>query len=255
MMDNVRSRGGFDLHESARQEKFGDIWTSELNDAFKDIAEYYDKANNVASLGMWNWFLGNFLSIIDLQPRQKVLDVCAGTNAVGIALSGKQPDLDVTALDRSEAMLRMGRESAERLGKRIENVIGDAHHLPFPDNHFDIVTLQWASRHLRVMDVLCEVKRVLRPGGNFYHCDMLRPGNRLVEKAYHTYLKACLDITSRIFASGSAAMRHKAYFIESLSMFYSARELTEMLEYLGFCQVSEKTILSGMIGFHKATKV
>ena len=254
MMHNGGFRVGFDRHEGARSDKFGDVWSSELNDAFKDIAKYYDKANHVASLGMWNWFLSNFLSIIDFQPEQKVLDVCAGTNAIGLALLREHPDLDVTAMDRSEAMQKVGRKSAERLGNRIASVIGDAHHLPFPDNHFDIVTLQWASRHLRVQDVLCEVKRVLRPEGSFYHCDMLRPNNRFVEKAYYTYLWACLEITSRIFASGSPALRQKAYFIDTLSMFYSAPELTEMLEYLGFKQVSEKTVLSGMVGFHKAMK-
>ena len=72
----------FDQNEDARAIKFGKVWSSELNPAFEDIARYYDKANHVASLGMWNWFQRRFLETIDVRPKQTVLDVCAGTNAV-----------------------------------------------------------------------------------------------------------------------------------------------------------------------------
>ena len=253
-LDDSGYRGGIDKRELFREQQFGNVWSFELNDAFADIARYYDRANQVASLGLWNWFLVEYLSIIDLQSNQKILDVCAGTNAVGLALLRKQPDLEVTALDRSEAMQKMGQLAAKKHGSRIESVIGDAHHLPFPDDHFDVVTLQFASRHLQIRDVFCEIKRVLRPGGCLYHSDMLRPSNKLVAISYYAYLKACLEITSRIFASGPSAQRQKAYFINALSLFYSASELTEMLEHLGFKEVAEKSILSGMIGFHRAVK-
>ena len=72
-------------------------------------------------------------------------------------------------------MQRVGGRLAEGQGPRIHSVIGDVHELPFPDNHFDVVTLQWATRHLRALKVFSEIRRVLRPGGRFHHCDMLRP--------------------------------------------------------------------------------
>jgi demethylmenaquinone methyltransferase/2-methoxy-6-polyprenyl-1,4-benzoquinol methylase len=252
--DDDRLRGGIDKREIFREQQFGKIWSFELNDAFADISRYYDKANHVASLGLWNWFLRKYHSIIELQSNQRTLDVCAGTNAVGLALLRKQPYLEVTALDRSEAMQKIGRESAKKYGSRIECVIGDAHHLPFPDGHFDVVTMQFASRHLQIKDVFCEIKRVLRPGGSFYHCDMLRPSNKLVAISYYTYLKVCLEITSWIFTSGPSAQRQKAYFINTLSQFYSASELTKLLEHLGFKHVAEESVLKGMIGFHRAVK-
>ena len=244
----------FQQHESNREAQFAEVWTEQLNDAFSDIARYYDRANNVASLGQWNRFLNAFMSIIELRPGQEVLDLCAGTNAVGLELLRRQPDLTVTAMDRSRAMQEVGRQSALKQGTPIESVIGDAHHLPFPDNNFDIVTLQWASRHLRIEDVLREVQRVLRPGGSFYHCDMLRPANPLVARAYYTFLRGSLEVTSRLFASGAEATRQKAYFIETLSQFYSAAELSEMLRGLGYVHVADKTVLMGMIGFHRASK-
>ena len=100
----------------------------------------------------------------------------------------------------------------------IHGLIGDVHDLPFPDGHFDIVTLQWASRHLRVKHVLGEILRVLKPGGRFHHCDMLRPANPVVETLYYAYLRTCLAVTGLLFRSGPAALNCKRYFIDALQM-------------------------------------
>jgi ubiquinone/menaquinone biosynthesis C-methylase UbiE len=74
--------------------------------------------------------------------------------------------------------------------------IADVHQLPYPDNNFDVVTLQNASRHLGILQFTKEINRVLKHGGYFYHCDKLRPQNSLVEKAYYAYLKFSLVFTS-----------------------------------------------------------
>ncbi len=244
----------FTAREEDREYRFKQVWTNELDDVFADVAKYYDRANHVASLGLWNWFRNSFLATIDLQPKQRALDVCAGTNAIGIAMLRKQPDLEVWAMDRSEAMQEVGGKLAAKQGFKIKSVIGDVHTLPFPDNHFDVVTLQYASRHLRIMDVCKEVKRVLKPGGHFYHCDMLRPDNKVVEWLYYTYLRACLSFTALIFRSSPAALNCREYFINALRMFYSADEFSHLLRDVGFQNVSSKTLLYGMVGFHKAVK-
>ena len=102
----------FSAREDERENRFKEVWTQELDDVFSDVARYYDRANNVASLGLLNWLRDSFVSAIELRNGQKVLDVCAGTNAIGIALLQKQPDLEVFAIDRSEAMQEVGRASA-----------------------------------------------------------------------------------------------------------------------------------------------
>lgn len=240
--------------EIAREEQFNDVWTKELNDVFADVAPYYDRANHVASLGLWNRFLREFMITVDVRPRERVLDVCAGTNAIGIALLKREPTLEVHAIDRSAAMQKVGRRNAEGLGFEIRSVIGDVHTLPFPDNHFDAVTLQFASRHLRVRRVFAEIHRVLKPGGRFYHCDMLRPANRIVEVLYYAYLRFCLWFTGFLFRSGPAALKCKEYFINALQMFYSAQELCDVLEDLDYRDVTAKTVFAGMLGFHRAAK-
>ena len=240
--------------EAVREERFNTVWSQELNRVFADVAPYYDRANHVASLGLWNWFLRGFLDTITVRPGLRVLDVCAGTNAVGIGLLELEPGLAVHAIDRSAEMQEVGRQRALAKGLSIESTIGDVHELPFPDNQFDIVTLQWASRHLRVRRVFGEIHRVLRPGGHFYHCDMLRPASRTVETLYHGYLRFCLAFTGFLFRSGPAALNCKKYFIEAVGMFYSAEELCTVLRELGYVDVGARTRFAGMIGYHRAAK-
>ena len=242
------------VREIAREQQFNDVWTRELNDVFADVAPYYDRANFVASLGMWDKFLREFMSTVDVRPGERVLDVCAGTNAIGIALLKRQPTLEVHAIDRSAAMQEVGQRNAKTLGLQIRSVIDDVHTLPYPDNHFDLATLQFASRHLRVRRVFAEIRRVLKPGGRFYHCDMLRPSNPVVEQLYYAYLRFCLNFTGFLFRSGPAALNCREYFINALQMFYTPAELSDVLEDVGYGNVSSKTVFAGMLGFHRAVK-
>jgi demethylmenaquinone methyltransferase / 2-methoxy-6-polyprenyl-1,4-benzoquinol methylase len=240
--------------ESARTRAFESVWKHELDAVFADVARYYDRANVFATLGWLDYLRSRFLSTVAVKPNDKILDVCAGTNVIGIDLLRREPSLRIYAIDRSRAMQEAGREAARSHGFDINASIEDVHRLPFPDNSFDAVTLQWATRHLRVIEVFSEIHRVLKPGGYFYHCDMLRPANKLVENAYCLYLTVCVSLISRAFGSGAAALRCRRYFTEAIRMFYSTEELSKLMTELGYVDVVGKSVLFGTVGFHKARK-
>ena len=257
-MDQMRGNlGNLDYHarERARVDEFAPIWQETLDAVFADVAPYYDIASDVASLGLCNRWRRRFTTSVETMSRGKVLDVCAGTNGVGIALLKRQPDLNIVAIDRSAAMQEVGQKRANARGFQIESHVKDVHALPFPDNSFDIVTLQWASRHLRVVDVFSEIRRVLRPGGTFYHCDMLKPENPMVATLYSGYLKACLAGTALAFGSGSEAWSCREYFVRAINLFYSAEELTELLQQIGFDKVTSDNALGGIVASHRAIKM
>lgn len=256
-MSDAGDRGmALDLsyRERVRCNEFSTIWRNTLDAVFADVAPYYDSASDLASLGLCRRWRRRFIDSVGIEPGQRVLDVCAGTNGVGIGLMRRQPDLRVCAIDRSAAMQAVGQRRARAEGFDIESVIDDVHTLPFPDESFDVVTLQWASRHLRVVDAFSEIRRVLRPGGRFHHCDMLRPESRPVALLYGAYLKACVSTTALAFGSGSEAWSCRNYFVRAVELFYSAAELTELLERVGFSDITCQRAAGGIVASHRAVK-
>jgi len=105
-----------------------------------------------------------------------------------------------------------------------------------------------------VIDVFSEIKHVLKPGGRFYHSDMLRPKSKTVEVLYSAYLKVCVSLTARAFRSGTDAWHCRNYFVRAIPMFYTAAELTDLLRNIGFSEVSERHAPGGILACHKAVK-
>jgi demethylmenaquinone methyltransferase / 2-methoxy-6-polyprenyl-1,4-benzoquinol methylase len=243
----------FEQREKHRRLLFSDTWGELIPKVFEDVPRYYRPGNIVASFGLWELWVWQFVRTIKLKPGYKVLDVCAGTNDIGIRLLRKQPDIAVTAIDRSKEMQDEGQHRARKYGVHIESVIHDVHLLPFPDNSFDVVTLQAASRHLQLDKVLPEILRVLKPGGGFYHCDMLKPSNHLVEWFYLRFLRLSVAWTAWIFGSTEASRKCRDYFKDAIRNFYTPEELSEVFRLVGFTSVTcDKSIWGGMVGYHKS---
>lgn len=243
----------FDQRETHRRSLFSHTWGELIPKVFEDVPKYYRLGNIVASLGLWELWVWQFVRTIRLEQGYQALDVCAGTNDIGIRLLRKQPGITVTAIDRSREMQEEGQGRARNYGVSIDSVIHDVHVLPFPDNSFDVVTLQAASRHLQLDKVLPEILRVLKPGGHFYHCDMLKPSTRIVRWMYLHFLRLSVAWTALVFESTEASRDCCDYFKEAISYFYTPEELSEILRLVGFTNVTcKKSIWGGMVGFHKA---
>ncbi len=243
----------FEQREKHRYSLFSHTWRELIPKVFKDVPKYYRLGNIVASFGVWELWVWQFIRTIELKPDYKVLDVCAGTNDIGIRLLRKQPTICVTAIDRSEEMQNEGRSRAKKYGVHIQSVIHDVHELPFPKNSFDVVTLQAASRHLQLDKVLPEILRVLKPGGVFYHCDMLKPTNRIVEWFYVRSLRVTVAWTALIFGSTEDSRKCRNYFKDAITNFYTPEELSAVFRLAGFTSVTcEKSVWGGMVGYHRA---
>ncbi|MGH8179323.1 MAG: malonyl-ACP O-methyltransferase BioC [Steroidobacter sp.] len=104
------------------------------------------------------------LDIVRLQPAV-VLDLGAGTGHAARALRQRYPDAQVIALDLSESMLRQAARQ-QRLFRRFQRLVGDAHRLPLKDASVDLVfsnlMLEWCADPDAAFS---EMRRVLRPQG------------------------------------------------------------------------------------------
>jgi len=100
------------------------------------------------------------------QARGDVLEVAIGT---GRNLPFYPPEVRITGVELSPAMLAIARERAKRLERAASFVEGDAQRLPFPSESFDAVVC-----------TLSEMRRVLRQAGRLLLVDHIRSSVRLV---------------------------------------------------------------------------
>jgi SAM-dependent methyltransferase len=99
-----------------------------------------------------------------VKAGQRVLDVACGTGVV--AVTAAKLGARVTALDLTPALLERARENGKIAGVDVEWHEGDAEHLPFPDEAFDVVLSQFGHIFAPRPEVaVAEMLRVLKPGG------------------------------------------------------------------------------------------
>jgi demethylmenaquinone methyltransferase/2-methoxy-6-polyprenyl-1,4-benzoquinol methylase len=242
--------------EDLRSRLFGDTWRTLIPEVFRDVPTYYDEGSAVASLGNCSRWSNTFAAAIHRHlPRgSKVLDVCSGTHDIPLRLLATDPTLEIHAVDGSSHMTAEGQRRAGERNLTIRAYVCDAHTLPFADDSFDAVTLQFASRHLEIIRAFKEIYRVLKPGGIFCHNDMLRPTSRVVEVPYLFYLRFSVWFTAKLFGSSAESMKCVGYFANAIRHFYTPRELTELLREVGFVGTESRSFLTGIMSYHVSSK-
>jgi ubiquinone/menaquinone biosynthesis C-methylase UbiE len=110
-------------------------------------------------------------------PGNRVLDIGTGSGRLAIELAKDHTDWQITGVDISEEMLKLGRENTARdgLADRIDFRQASAQILPFADGYFALTTSN-ASLHLWAdpLKVFKEIARVTAPGGYCFIWDNLR---------------------------------------------------------------------------------
>ncbi len=105
---------------------------------------------------------GPFVAFLSLREGERVLEVGSGLGYLAAEVAEHVGAGEVMGIEYSAAQLA----HAQSLGARVRFVQGDAHQLPFADESFDLVYCRYVLEHVAdPLAVLCEMRRVLRPGG------------------------------------------------------------------------------------------
>jgi ubiquinone/menaquinone biosynthesis C-methylase UbiE len=104
---------------------------------------------------------------LNVNPSTRLLDVACGTGIVArVAAERIGTGATIVGIDMNPAMIDVARETASNQGLAIDWQVGNASELPFPDQSFDIVTIQQALQFFPDQHgALRECFRVLVPGG------------------------------------------------------------------------------------------
>lgn len=228
---------------------------------FTSIAPRYDLLNHVLSLNVdrlwWRRTARAFATIL-AQPDARILDLCCGTGDMTFALrkqAGKNAS-QILGADFSHAMLQ--RAYAKTQVKAAVNsssaprwIEADALNLPFPDQHFSLVTSAFGFRNLADYDAgLREIVRVLRPGGECGILDFSEPKGA-IGHLYRFYFKQVLP---RIGAAISGVRGPYAYLPDSVERFPDPEEMQGRMLQAGFREATWTPYTFGIAGLYRGKK-
>ncbi len=225
-----------------------------VRDIFNSIAPSYDLLNHLLSMGLdrrwWARSARSFRSIL-VRPEARVLDICCGTGDMTSALLARRPAKGepITGLDFSAEMLTRAR--AKYASANAVWVEGDAMHLPYPDNSFDLVTSAFGFRNLtNYAEGLAEIHRVLRPGGRIGILECNQPDG-LSGALYNLYFKHILPIVGGMISGDRAAYR---YLPASVERFPRSPRMLALMAEAGFADSAWDGYLLRAAGLYRGTK-
>ncbi len=225
----------------------GEQRASQVNKLFATIAPHYDLINDVQSLGRHRHWKHRLVTSAAPKPGERALDVCCGTGDLAFALATH--GADVTGLDFSAPMLAIaaGRAS-DRAGRAPRFLQGDAMHLPFPDAHFDIVTVGYGLRNLANWEAgLGEMVRVAKPGGRLLVLDFGKPENTVWRAVYFSYLRFFVPLLGLLVCRNAQAY---AYILESLQHYPAQRGVETRMREMGLVDVRVENFLGGAMSIN-----
>ena len=109
-----------------------------------------------------------------VRPSHRVLDIGCGTGTFATLIKELYPDVDVVGLDPDPKALARAKRKAERAAVSIRLDEGFSDELPYMEASFDRVFSTFMFHHLQIDEkgkTLCEVRRVLTPGGSLHMLD------------------------------------------------------------------------------------
>lgn len=106
----------------------------------------------------------------------KVLELGCGTGILSQYLLENNSKLRIEGIDISPKAIGVARKTLRKY-KNAHFQAGDALHLPFKSNTFDVVVGNSILHHIPLVESLQEVRRVLKPNGKIWFCEpnMLNP--------------------------------------------------------------------------------
>jgi ubiquinone/menaquinone biosynthesis C-methylase UbiE len=142
--------------------------TALVRDYYNQLARDYDSLTK----GFDRVMLGAGRSRLCSRARGRTLEIAVGT---GLNLPYYPPDVTLTGVDLSPAMLSYAKGRARDLNLEAGLLFGDAQALAFRDEQFETVTSTLLMStvpdpHLAA----CEMRRVLQPGGRVLLLDFAR---------------------------------------------------------------------------------
>ncbi len=225
----------------------------QVTEMFDNISGNYDALNRVITFGMDISWRKNVFKIVKKQLPASILDIATGTGDMAI-LYAQTDAKKIVGLDISSGMLEVAKTKTKKknLEEVIEYKLGDAEHLPFENESFDVVTVTYGIRNFEDLEKgLSEILRVLSPNGMLVVLETSIPENFILRQGYMVHTKYMLPLIGRLFSTDKKAY---AYLSESARDFPYGKKLKAIFEKVGYNKVEVLPQAGGISTIYKAVK-
>ena len=221
-----------------------------LREIFDNTAADYDRIESMLAWGTGSRYRREALMRAGLKTGMKVLDVGVGTGllAAQACILVGDPAL-VTGIDPSSGMM-----AASKLPATMVLLEGRAEALPFPDNHFDFLSMGYALRHISDLGVaFAEFERVLKPGGRLCLLEITQAQSRLGQWFLKNYMHGVIPLLTRFVSKQKKSATIWRYFWDSIEACVPPQQVLTTLQLVGLTQV-QRHLEVGVFSEYQAIK-
>ncbi len=221
-----------------------------LRRIFDDTAADYDRIESLLAWGTGSRYRREALMRGGLKTGMKVLDVGVGTGLVAAQACRLVGDAAlVTGVDPSPGMM-----AASKLSDAMILIEGRAESLPFPDNHFDFLSMGYALRHIGdLATAFTEFERVLKPGGRLCLLEITKPRSRLGRWLLKNYMRGVIPLLTRFVSRRKDTVTIWRYFWDSIEACVPPEHVIATLDAARLTQVVRHLEL-GVFSEYQAVK-
>jgi len=226
-----------------------------LGPMFAGIARGYDRFNAAATLGLDRaWRRAAARAVACARPSPRVIDVCAGTGELTLAIAREAGPRRLVAADVVPEMVSLARHkaAAQGLEAAIEFAVADAEDLPFGEGEFDVLTVGFGVRNLTSRRrAFAEFHRVLAAGGLCVVLELGRPRNPVLRAGHGFYMATAVPLLGGLLTGSREAY---SYLRRSVLAFPEPEVISQELTQAGFQAVSWRRLSLGVATLFLATR-
>lgn len=227
---------------------------TQVEQMFDNIAPTYDRLNHTLSLGIDYYWRRTAIDALGQYHPQQLLDIATGTGDFAILNARRNHPQHITGADISEGMMAVGRSKVAQAG--LQDVISfqreDCTALSFPSDSFDAVTAAYGVRNFAdLRKGLCEMHRVLRPGGHLLIVELSVPKGFPMRQLFWLYSHVVMPVVGRLVSRDASAY---TYLPRTMEAFPQAEEMERILADVGFRRVEWRRFTFGLSTMYLAEK-
>jgi len=214
-----------------------------VQNMFSAIAPSYDLNNRLHSLWMDQRWRKKAVTLAEVKPTDRIVDVACGTGDLTLAMSRKLTAAPAPiGIDFTFAMLPLARSKCTGTFAWLN---GDALSLPLDSGCADVVSIAFGIRNVTdPAAALREFKRILRPAGRVIVLEFSLPTNPLLRALYNFYFRQILPRTAT-WISGDRTGAYR-YLPQSVNTFISRETMLQMMTEAGFSRVTQHAMTFGI---------